>query len=124
MVPTFYPFLPAFLPSRGHAKSKSKSKSVFLFSITLVTSDIGHDTSSLSSIRQKVTLKRENKVPPSDIMPKKKKNESLDSISNYISTFANIANNCMSELSQEKETGMDRSKLHYNVFRKILNYCS
>lgn len=72
-----------------------------------MTSDNEHDTSSSSCFRQKVTLKRESKVPPSDIRNKKKKNESLDSIASNISTFANIANNCLSELSQEKKTGMD-----------------
>lgn len=73
---------------------------MFRFSVSLATSDTGSDISSLSCVRQKVTLKRENKVPPSDI-PKRKKNDSLDLISN-ITTLANAANNCMTELCQDK----------------------
>ena len=65
-----------------------------------MTEDTGLDT-SLLSIRQKA-MKRESKVPPSD-MCKKKKNESLDLITTNINTFANIANNCMTELCQDKE---------------------
>lgn len=84
---------------------------MFLFSVILVTSDTGHDTSS-SCIRQKVTLKRENKVPPTDTIRKKKKTETFKITSN-INTFANIANNCMSELCQnkDKESEMDTFKV-------------
>jgi len=57
-------------------------------------------------------VKRENKVPPNDTLRKKKK-ESLDLITNNINTFANIANNCMTELcrNKEKESELDTFKV-------------
>jgi hypothetical protein len=36
-------------------------------------------------------------------MYKKKKNESMDLLTNNIKTFANIANNCVTELCPDKE---------------------